>query len=98
MEREPVKGSAKLTLAITVNRQKGPHHEEYAVVKLSPHPSIGAPAFQLTKPDGECYDVILRRTGAECTCPDWLWCRDHKDAAGCKHVRALRAVGLLVKE
>lgn len=47
-------------------------------------------AWRLTKTNGETYDV----THEECQCWDWL---SRKDGTGedCKHIAALRAVGLL---
>jgi hypothetical protein len=51
------------------------------------------PALSLTKPDGTRYEIA----NGECTCPDFVYCRDRIDPKGCKHVAALRAVGLLPK-
>lgn len=97
MDREPVKLlQARLTLWIEVERADGPHWQDYDLRKLNPHPTIGSPAYQLMKPDGEVYDVILKgRHGAECDCPDFVMARQHKDGNGCKHCIALRDVGLL---
>ena len=57
--------------------------------------SIGDRAFRLAKRDGTTYDVIRTRYGPECDCPDFLYRRDGLDPLGCKHIRALRACGLL---
>ena len=50
------------------------------------------------KPDGAFYDVHLDKGGSYCTCPDFEFCRQHKDIGGCKHIKAIRAVGLLTKD
>ncbi len=53
-------------------------------------------AFRLRRTDtGELHDVAQLPTGCECTCGDFVWRRDGLDPAGCKHVRALKAWGLL---
>jgi hypothetical protein len=55
-------------------------------------------AFQLTKPDGGSYDVAQSHHGPICDCPDFIYRRDGLDPAGCKHVRALVACGLIERE
>ncbi len=52
-------------------------------------------AFRLNKPDGTLYDVALTPFGVECDCPDFIFRREGLDPAGCKHVKALVAQGLL---
>jgi hypothetical protein len=52
-------------------------------------------AFRLAKPDGEFHDVIDGLYGAECSCGDFVFRRDGIDPAGCKHVKACRATGLI---
>jgi hypothetical protein len=52
-------------------------------------------AFRLTKRSGEFHDVSHQVYGHECTCGDFVFRRDGIDPAGCKHIRAARAVGLL---
>ena len=85
--RSPVTGKARLFVSIN-----GTH---YVLRWLDPHPDVAAAAWRLTKPDGSSYDVALTPAGATCTCPDFVWCREHKDERGCKHCCGLRAVGLL---
>jgi hypothetical protein len=41
------------------------------------------------------YTVADTGDGATCDCPDFLFRHDGHDQTGCKHVRALRALGLL---
>jgi hypothetical protein len=43
----------------------------------------------------ERHHVVETMHGAECDCPDFVFRRDGLDPAGCKHVRALRATGLI---
>lgn len=56
-------------------------------------------AWRLTKADGTAYEISRSRlTGwCLCSCPAFLW--RHADAGlddpGCKHIRALRELGLL---
>src|SRR5215213_7240330 len=52
-------------------------------------------AFRLTKQDGITYDVAQTIEGNTCDCPDHVFHRDGLDPAGCKHLKALRACGVL---
>ncbi len=94
-KREPVKGKVRLLLEIEVQTRKGSVTTAYTVRFLESHPEIGAPAWRLTKTDGEFYDIILKPSGPECSCADFTFCRINNDARGCKHICACRAVGLL---
>jgi len=67
----------------------------YAVRQISCDPIIADRAFRLFKSDGTIYDVIQAPFGAECDCPDFLFRRDGLDPAGCKHIQALVAQGLI---
>jgi hypothetical protein len=67
----------------------------YSVRPLRSDPFLAQRAFQLTKPDGSIYDVAQTHHGATCDCPDFIYRRDGLDPAGCKHVRALVACGLI---
>ena len=94
--RKPVTGAARLILEITSMVRGKPVTVGYVCRFLESHPSIGKPAFQLTKmKDGSIYNVILTKHGAECDCPDFIWRRNNKDPKGCRHICGLRAVGLL---
>lgn len=92
-QRAPVTGRACLILGI--------NETAYVVRRLTPHPEVAELAWRLRKilEDGstsnDFYDVCQDETGRHCTCPDFIWCREHKDRKGCKHVAALVAVGLL---
>jgi hypothetical protein len=52
-------------------------------------------AFRLRKADGTIYDVAATAHGVACDCPDYLFNRQDKDVNGCKHVKAMKACGLL---
>ena len=97
--RAPVHGNATLILTITRQGTVGKDLQTfYALRYVDSVPEIGKPAWRLTKPDGEFFDVILNEHGAQCTCPDFVWRREHRDPKGCKHIAALRSVGLLKNE
>ncbi len=46
----------------------------------------------------DVFDVAETVHGAVCDCPDFVFRRDGLDPAGCLHIRAMRAVGLLDME
>jgi hypothetical protein len=88
------------TLAITTSKK----HEEYGVVEIipSPHYEPGR-AFQMVKPDGEVYSLLLadRRDRSECDCAGFSYDATRKadyrhqsrtDSLGCKHLDAIAAV------
>lgn len=77
-------GVARLTLTI--------NGTNYAV---RPFPSPDGMVFALRKPDGEVYHVAPGIGASACNCGDYVWNREGRDPAGCKHVRALKAVGLI---
>ena len=52
-------------------------------------------AFRLKKGDGTIYDVAATAHGVTCDCPDYLFNRQDKDVNGCKHIKAMKACGLL---
>lgn len=54
-------------------------------------------AWRLRKLDGSgtAYDVVETIHGAECDCPDWIFHRDGLDPKGCKHIKSMRALGLI---
>jgi hypothetical protein len=65
--------------------------DEYLVIPLQPDPAVARKAFRLRKQtdDRQVYDVRMTPAGPECDCPGWLVRRR------CKHVRMLRAAGML---
>ena len=96
--REPVQGKSRLTLSITVKTKKGPVVTEYRVVYLWPE-KWADPAWRLTKlVDGKLsdvtYDIHLGPYGPECTCPDFIYCRENQEKK-CKHCEAITNLGLL---
>lgn len=52
-------------------------------------------AWRLRKADGTTYDVADTIDGATCDCADQVFRHEGNDATGCKHIRALRALGLI---
>jgi hypothetical protein len=83
----PAHGTCRLTLTIN-----GTHY--------SVRPNVGAAcvAFRLKKADGTVYDVARTLHGLTCDCPDFLMRRDGIDPAGCKHIKAMVACGLLTPD
>jgi hypothetical protein len=67
----------------------------YSVRPVPCDPSAALRCYRLRKADGTAYHVSRHPWGCECTCPDFVFHRDGIDPAGCKHVKALAAVGLL---
>lgn len=70
----------------------------YSVRPVVSDPYLARRAFAVTKPDGTSYDVAQTHHGATCDCPDYVYRRDGLDPAGCKHVRALVACGLIERD
>ena len=92
---KPVHGTARLFVAI--------NGQTYSLRFLESHPEIGAPAWRLQKimetetGSPSEYDVILSKTGPLCSCPDFEY-RRINTGQSCKHVAALKAVGILRKD
>jgi hypothetical protein len=55
----------------------------------------GARVVRLSKSDGTVYDVTDGPTGPDCSCPDFLRRHAGLPTAGCKHLRALRDLGMI---
>jgi hypothetical protein len=68
---------------------------DYTVRRVACDPLVAGRAFRLLKGDGTLYDVAQTPFGPECDCPDFIFRRDGLDPAGCKHVKALVACGLI---
>jgi hypothetical protein len=86
-------GKAKLTVSLSLAI-------DYVVYVLTPiHPE--APdvfkAWRLAKRggDGAVYDAAATAHGDTCTCPDQTYRHEGRDDTGCKHIQALRLMGLL---
>jgi hypothetical protein len=66
----------------------------YQVVPLDPHPDVAVRAWSVRSATGKSYDVAICANGwTSCTCAD----STYRSLGNCKHVRALRALGLLTK-
>jgi hypothetical protein len=83
----PPHGTARLTLAINGTC--------YGVHPVSAHAFAALKVYRLRKADGTAYHVSQQAYGCECECGDFVFHRAGLDQAGCKHVKALIAVGLL---
>lgn len=83
--------SSASSLYLTI--PSGAEETAYRVEFLHPAPAVKV-GWRLTKENGETYDVALTEFGYVCGCSDFLWRRDGKDEAGCKHCIALRSLGL----
>jgi hypothetical protein len=66
----------------------------YSVRPVRPESPDVARAWRLRKADGTCYDVADSADGQVCDCADHTF-RHEGIGTACKHVRALRALGLL---
>jgi len=67
----------------------------YSARPIRPEASDVTRAWRLGRPDGTSYVVADTACGPTCDCGDFVWRHDGRDATGCKHVRALRALGLI---
>jgi hypothetical protein len=83
----PAHGTARLTLHI--------NGVAYAVRRIPCDPDPALEAIRLRKDDGIVYHVARTEHGPTCDCPDFTFNRDGLDPAGCKHIKALIAVGLM---
>lgn len=82
-----VKGSARLLIRISGRL--------YGLTRIDRRPSAVLEGWRLTKPDGTTYDCGRTRHGYSCDCPDYVFRREDLEPDGCKHCKALVAVGLL---
>jgi hypothetical protein len=67
----------------------------YGVRSTEPAPGASVQAWRLVSQSGDVYDVCVGSYGVACSCGDFTWRREHRDPLGCKHVQALKQVGLL---
>jgi hypothetical protein len=84
---KPVRNVCRLTLWV--------NGTSYQVLPLQPSPDVAQKAYRLQKPGGQAYDVAVTPHGRQCSCPDFIYRREWKDARGCKHCRALAACGMI---
>jgi hypothetical protein len=85
----PIKPST-FTITFTIGA------DDYHVVPLRPHPEVAAKAFRFRKQGGDraVYDVRVAEHGPECDCPGFThW--HPKRGTLCKHVRTLKAAGMI---
>jgi hypothetical protein len=68
---------------------------DYTARPVRPETSDCIRAWRLRRPNGEAYLVGETIDGATCECGDFVFRHEGNDQVGCKHVRALRALGLL---
>ena len=87
--RPPVHGTARLTLFV--------NGTAYNVRPIAVDPSLASQAYRLRKADGTTYTVAMTEYGGSCTCGDYVFHRDGLDPTGCKHIKAMIAVGLIGK-
>jgi hypothetical protein len=83
----PASGTCRLSLTI--------NGVVYAVIPNRGASELASRAFRLKKNDGTIYDVAMTAHGHTCDCPDYLFNRQDKDVNGCKHIRSMKACGLL---
>ena len=70
--------------------------DAYAVRIIEADPDADvSKLIRLRKADGTAYHVARTAHGATCDCADQTFRHEGRDGSGCKHIRALRAVGLL---
>jgi hypothetical protein len=69
--------------------------ESYTVRPIRPGTSDVVRAWRLRKADGTTYDVAETIHGASCECGDQTFRHEGQDQLGCKHIRSLRALGLI---
>jgi hypothetical protein len=84
----PARGTTSLTLRI--------NDAEYSLWKVPAQAGDVTACYELKKrgsPDR--YHVSQHDHGAECTCGDFVFRRNHIDNRGCKHIRSLTVFGLI---
>ena len=70
----------------------------YTARPIRPEMSDVIRAWRLRKPDGTVYSIADTIDGATCDCADFVYRHDGHDQTSCKHIRALRALGLIDPE
>lgn len=66
----------------------------YEVEILKSDPSIASKAIRLRGANGALVDVAVYPWGTECDCGSYIY-RSHSTGEPCRHIRALRGVGLI---
>jgi hypothetical protein len=70
-------------------------HLRGTAYRVRPVASDDGRAFRLRKADGTIYDVAETPFGPTCDCGDQVWRHEGRDGTGCKHIQALRKLGLI---
>ena len=85
------------TARIFIELRIGKRVTLYRLMPLDPDPRVATKAWRLWRPGKNrklFYDVAISPEGwLTCTCPDAVY-----RSRDCKHIRAIRAMGLLPKE
>lgn len=94
-----VHGRAKLADGtLTIERELLNGHTittEYRVEFLKPQSVIADPTIRLHRTDGSIIDIYNVDGYWLCDCWDFMSRRDNIDPDGCKHIRSLRACGVV---
>src|SRR3989442_16030799 len=93
----PTKGKSKSRPADTCRLTLHIRGVAYAVTPLRADRGAGCrKLYRLRKADGTAYHVARLDAGhTHCDCPDFEFRREGLDKLGCKHIKSLRATGLL---
>lgn len=67
----------------------------YRVEKMIPQSVIADPSIRLHGHDGRTFDIGWADGYWFCDCHDFLSRRENRDPEGCKHIRAVKACGLV---
>jgi hypothetical protein len=71
-------------------------HQVYTLDPLRSEDTEITRGWRLTaKSSGNVYDVAQTAQGITCDCPDQAYRHEGRDDIGCKHIQALRLMGLL---
>jgi hypothetical protein len=86
------KAELVVSLALSIN------HQVYTVTPIQSNDDEIVQAWQLAKRggDGAVHHVADTTRGATCDCADQTFRHEGNDTAGCKHIAALRSVGMLL--
>lgn len=84
------KGKLIVSLALSIN------HQVYTVEPIRSDDPDAVRAWRLTKKqDGDVYDVAQTTHGPACDCGDFEFRHQGQNTLGCKHLQALRLMGML---
>jgi hypothetical protein len=69
--------------------------DAYSARPIRPESADVIHAWRLRKADGTTYTVADTIDGQTCECGDYSFRHAGRDLLGCKHIRAIRALGLI---